>query len=227
MSSARFAGRIRRGHILTIAIVAVGIAATPFALTPYPLALLTLALAYGLFAFGLDLTWGRAGVVSIGHAAFFGIGAYGVAIATDNDQHMLLGALAGIAISVLVALAIGRIGLGSKTLPSTMAILTLAATLLAQQVALSWRGTTGGSNGIFVASSGVVPDFYRTAAVVFVVVICVWFFVIRGQWGRRFRAVQSNEIRAAHLGIDPRQTKVISFCLSAAVAAIAGCWQRP
>lgn len=227
MSRARFAGRIRRSHAITAVVACTGLALAPFVLVPYPLALLTLALAYGIFAFGLDLTWGRAGVVSIGHAAFFGMGAYGVAIAVNNEVSMLIGAVAGIGLAVVVALIIGRIGLGPKTLPSTMAILTLAATLLAEQIALSWRDTTGGSNGLFVPGSGVVTDYYRTAIITVLIVGLVWFFIIRGQWGRRFRAVQSNEARAAHFGIDPRRTKVFSLCLSAGIAALAGATAAP
>lgn len=219
--------RVKRSHLITAVIVCLGLGAAPFLLVPYPLALLTLALAYGLFAFGLDLTWGRTGVVSIGHAAFFGIGAYGCAIAANNGLPMLLGAAAGVLLATLVAFIIGMIGLGNKTLPSTMAILTLALTLLVEQIALSWRGVTGGSNGVFVSGSGVVIEYYRTALIVVVVVGVVWLWIIRGRWGRRFRAVQSNEKRAAHLGINLHATKTFSFCLSAAVAAIAGATAAP
>src|SRR5699024_12553944 len=55
----------------------------------------------------------------------------------------------------------------------------------------------------------------------------VWLWTIRGRWGRRFQAVQSNEKRAAHLGINLHATKNFSFCLSAAVAAIAGATAAP
>ena len=140
--------RIERRHVAAAAAAVVGLAVAPFLLTAYPLALLTLALAYGLFAFGLDLGWGRAGVISIGHAAFFGIGAYGAAIAAKAGMPLLLGLAAALALSAAVALAIGRVGLGGKALPSTMAVLTLALTLLAEQIARSWLSVTNGSNGI-------------------------------------------------------------------------------
>jgi len=219
--------RLKRSHLITAILVCLGLGAAPFLLVPYPLALLTLALAYGLFAFGLDLTWGRTGVVSIGHAAFFGIGAYGSAIAANNNLPLLVGAIGGIVVATLVAWIIGMIGLGTKTLPSTMAILTLALTLLVEQVALSWRGVTGGSNGIYVPGSGVVIDYYRTALLTVIVVAVVWLWVIRGRWGRRFLAVRSNEKRAAHLGINLHATKTFSFCISAAVAAVAGATAAP
>lgn len=227
MSPARTERRVRRPHLIAAGAACLGLAVAPFLLMAYPLALLTLALAYGLFAFGLDLAWGRAGVVSIGHAAFFGIGAYSVAIAVDHELPMALGTLVGVVLAVAVALLVGWIGLGPRTLPSTMAILTLALTLLAEQVALSWRGTTGGSNGLTVSGSGVVIDYYRTAIIVVVVVALVWFWVIRGRWGRRFLAVQSNAARAEHFGINPVTTRVFSLCLSAGVAAVAGAAAAP
>src|SRR5699024_12433489 len=111
--------RLKRSHLITAILVCLGLGAAPFLLVPYPLALLTLALAYGLFAFGLDLTWGRTGVGSIGHAAFFGIGAYGSAIAANNTLPLVGGAIGGIVVAPLVAGSIGMDGLGRRALPST------------------------------------------------------------------------------------------------------------
>jgi branched-chain amino acid transport system permease protein len=213
--------------MVALAITVVGLAAAPFVLLPYPLGLLTLALAYGLFAFGLDLAWGRAGVVSIGHAAFFGLGAYGVAIAGDRELPVLPMAAGAVLVSALVAWLVGRSGLSAKAQASTMAVLTLALTLIAEQAARSLLSITNGGNGLFVLGSGVVIDFYRTAAVVVVVVVVVWFVVLRGATGRRFLAVRVNESRAAHLGIDPQRTKTLAFVLGAAVAAIAGALAAP
>jgi branched-chain amino acid transport system permease protein len=219
--------RLGRRHLVAIAITCTGLAAAPFLLLPYPLGLLTLALAYGLFAFGLDLAWGRAGVVSIGHAAFFGLGAYGVAIAVDRELPVLPMAAGAVLAAALVAWLVGRSGLSPRAQASTMAVLTLALTLIAEQAARSLLGLTNGGNGLFVPGSGVVSNFYRTAVVVVVVVVLVWLVVLRGALGRRFLAVRVNESRAAHLGIDPQQTKTLAFVLSAAVAAIAGAVAAP
>jgi branched-chain amino acid transport system permease protein len=219
--------RVGRRHVVAIAITCAGLAAAPFLLLPYPLGLLTLALAYGLFAFGLDLAWGRAGVVSIGHAAFFGLGAYGVAIASDRGLPVLPMAAGAVLAAALVAWLVGRSGLSARAQASTMAVLTLALTLIAEQAARSLLGLTNGGNGLFVPSSGVVSNFYRTALVVVVVVVVVWLVVLRGALGRRFLAVRVNESRAAHLGIDPQRTKTLAFVLSAAVAAIAGAVAAP
>ena len=217
--------RLRRALGFAAAVVLLGLA--PFALPPYPLALLTLALVYGLFAFGLDIAWGRTGIVSIGHAAFFGLGAYGWAIAAREGLPGVVGGVAGILIAVVVALVIGMAGLGRRALPSTMAILTLALTLLFEQLARTWADVTNGSNGIVVRSHGLIPDYYITAGSVLLIVAAVWVFVLRGRLGRRVLAVNLNPDRAAHLGIDVRGTRLTSLIVSAAVSAAAGAIAAP
>ncbi|MCW4385644.1 ATP-binding cassette domain-containing protein [Salinibacterium sp. SYSU T00001] len=219
--------RVATRHWVALSAAAVAIAAAPFVLPSYPLALLTLALAYGLFAFGLDLSWGRAGVVSIGHAAFFGLGAYGVAIAGQNGVPQLLGAVAALVLSAVVALIVGRIGLGPRALASTMAVITLALTLLAEQGARSWLSLTNGSNGIYVPSPGVVTNFYVTGILVFLIVAVIWVVLLRGRFGRRAVAVRFNEHRTEHLGVSPMRTKVTAFVLSALVATAAGAIAAP
>ncbi|MGY1642605.1 ATP-binding cassette domain-containing protein [Geodermatophilus sp. SYSU D00703] len=219
--------RVERRHVGALAVAVVGLAAAPFVLTSYPLLLLTLSLAYGLFAFGLDLAWGRAGVISIGHAAFFGVGAYGVAIATERDIALALAVPVTLVVAAAVALAVGLAGLRQGTSPSTMAVLTLALTLLVEQAARSLLELTNGTNGLFVASGGIVGAFYLVAVVVVLVVAVVWVVVLRGRFGRRLLAVRINEARSEHLGIDPRQVKITAFVLSAVVAAVAGMLAAP
>ncbi|GAA4288369.1 ABC transporter permease subunit [Georgenia daeguensis] len=219
--------RIQRRHGIGLAGAVVALAAAPFVLTSYPLSLLTLSLAYGLFAFGLDLAWGRAGVISIGHAAFFGVGAYGVAIGTERGVPLLLAVPVTLALAAVLALAVGLAGLRRGTSPSTMAVLTLALTLLAEQAARSLLSLTNGSNGLFVGSGGIVSTYYRTAVVVALTVAVVWAHLLRGRFGRRLLAVRINEPRSEHLGIDPRRVKIQAFVLSATVAALAGVVAAP
>jgi branched-chain amino acid transport system permease protein len=219
--------RVATRHWVALSATLVTLASAPFLLPSYPLALLTLALAYGLFAFGLDLSWGRAGVISIGHAMFFGLGAYGVAIAGKNGVSLLIGAVAALAIAAIVAIIVGRIGLGPKALPSTMAVITLALTLLSEQGARSWLGLTNGSNGIYVAALDLVSSYYLTAGIVLGVVVAVWLIVLRGRFGRRALAVRLNEQRTEHLGVSPQRIKVTAFILSAVIAAAAGATAAP
>lgn len=219
--------RVERKHVAALVVTCLALAAAPFMLVPYALSLLALALTYGLFAFGLDLAWGRAGVISIGHASFFGLGAYGVAIAVNNNVSFLIGGVAGVASAAVLAAAIGMVGLRRRALVSTMAILTLALTLLVAQIAQTWAAVTNGSNGLFVSSQPLVAGFYSTAVIVVVAVVVVWLFVIRGRLGRHALAVRSNPQRAEHLGINPNRVRVKMFVVSAAVAAFAGAIAAP
>jgi branched-chain amino acid transport system permease protein len=221
------AWRVRPMHLGGIVLAVVGLAIAPFVLTIYPLTLVTLSLVYGLFAFGLDLAWGRAGIVSIGHAGFFGIGAYAVAIAHQRELSMLVVVPVVVLGVAALALVIGYAGLRRGTSASTMAVLTLALTLLAEQSARTLLSLTNGSNGLFVPSSGVVGTYYRTAAIVFAVVLAVWCLVIRGQFGRRMLLARMNASRTEHLGVDPHRVRIQAFVLSAVVAAIAGAVAAP
>src|SRR5579862_6014310 len=133
------------GFILFIAA-----AICPLVLDEYKTGLIGLGLTFGLFAFGLDVAWGRAGLVSIGQAVFFGMGSYGVAVAAATGSSTLLGGAIGIALAAVFGLFIAVVGLRRSTNPSTMAVLTLATTLLAEKVARSWWAVTGGSSGISV-----------------------------------------------------------------------------
>lgn len=221
------AARVERRHVGALGLTVVALAAAPFVLTSYPLSLMTLSLAYGLFAFGLDLAWGRAGVISIGHAAFFGVGAYGIAIAAQHDIDLVLAVPVTLLLAVLVALAVGLAGLRQGTSPSTMAVLTLALTLLVDQAARSLLSLTNGSNGLFVGSGGIVSTYYNVAMVVVGTVTVVWVVALRGRFGRRLLAVRINEVRSQHLGVDPQRVKMAAFVLSAAVAAVAGMIAAP
>src|ERR1700723_2947542 len=74
----------------------VAAALCPFYLSEFKVGLIGLGLCYGLFAFGLDLAWGRAGIVSIGHAVFFGLGLYGVGVACYSQGSPSAGGFCGI-----------------------------------------------------------------------------------------------------------------------------------
>jgi len=216
------AGLLRPGRLFTALLLAAAVLC-PFLLNEFKVGLLALGLAYGLFAVGLDLAWGRAGIVSIGHAVFFGLGVYGVAIAMARDGSPLAGAAAGIVLAALLGAAIAAAGLRRSTNPSTMAVLTLAVTLLAEKIARSWWSVTGGSTGIFVQPIGSTTVYYWFClAATTIVVGGLWLAVLRRPFGNRLVAIRLNSQRAEHLGIPVFRERVVAFTLSAAVCALAG-----
>ncbi|MGW3967058.1 branched-chain amino acid ABC transporter ATP-binding protein/permease [Amycolatopsis sp. NPDC005003] len=200
--------------------------AAPFGLGAFTLAILTLGLAYGLFAFGLDLAWGRAGMLSVGHAAFFGLGAYAVAIGQDHGWPPALTLAPAIVASVVLALLVAGIGLASAVPDAPLILLTLGVGLLLQKAATSFATVTGGSNGMSVSDTGVVPAYYRTLVVAAVLVaLCGW--LLRGRFGAHLVASARNPERAEQTGIDTKRVRTAAFAVSATVSTVAGALYAP
>ncbi|MDX3192996.1 ATP-binding cassette domain-containing protein [Streptomyces sp. MN03-5084-2B] len=214
-----------RKAVAITAVAVLGVAA-PFGLGAFTLAILTLGLTYGLFAFGLDLAWGRAGLLSVGHAAFFGLGAYAVAIGQDHGWPPVVTLLPAIVASVVIALLVAGIGLASAVPDAPMILLTLGIGLLLQKAATSFTAVTGGSNGMSVSDTGVVSAYYRTLVVAAVLVaLCGW--LLRSRFGAQLAAAARNPERAEQTGIDTKRVRTIAFALSATVSTVAGALYAP
>lgn len=219
--------RVPPGFALGAALF-VAAALSPFLLSEFKVGLIGLGLTYGLFAVGLDLAWGRTGIVSIGQAVFFGLGVYGVAIALTRHYPVWLGASIGIALATALGLLTAAVGQRRATNPSTMAVLTLAITLLAEKIARDWWSVTGGSSGLYVpplAKTNVY--FWVCLAVLTGVILLLWVAVYSRPLGNRLAAIRLNDKRAEHLGVPIFRGRVIAFTLSAIVSAIAGCLSAP
>jgi branched-chain amino acid transport system permease protein len=209
-----------------IAVPVVLLAAAPFGLSAFTLAVLTLGLTYGLFAYGLDLAWGRAGMLSVGHAAFFGLGAYAAALGQEHGWPLASTLTLALAAAAVIALLIARIGLASAVPDAPLILLTLGVGLLLQKAATSFTPVTGGSNGLSVSDPGVVTSYYRTFAVAAVVVgLCT--LVLRGRFGAQLVAAARNRERAEQTGIDTVRVRSVAFVLSATVSTIAGTLYAP
>ena len=221
------AGRFNVRLLIPVVLLAAA-ALVPLTLGEFKVGLIGLGLTYGLFAVGLDLAWGRTGIVSIGQAVFFGIGVYGVAIAVTHHVSPVLGGLAGVALAAVVGAIVAAAGLRRATNPSTMAVLTLAITLLAEKVARDWWAVTGGSSGLFVPPLTGTYTYYWICLVAIVAIIAaLWFGVLDRPFGNRLTAIRLNGERAEHLGIPVFRDRVVAFTLSAAVAAVAGALSAP
>jgi branched-chain amino acid transport system permease protein len=188
------------------------------------------ALILAIFALSLDLLVGRAGMPSLGHAAFFGAGAYAAGIAGQRlatDQlPVTLGAAALVA--ALLALVIGVLVVRSEGIFFLMLTLALAQIVFA--IAFQWTAVTGGSNGLsgvgrpMLASldfSG--PDLmYVLVAVTFVVAAIVVWGLVRSPYGRALMGIRENERRMRALGYDTARLRLSAFVLAGTIAGIAG-----
>ena len=135
-----------RAGLLTVAVV-VGLAAVPFFLAPFATTTLTRILVFALFAVSLDLLVGVTGLPSLGHAAYFGSGAYAagwVSIHVTAEAPVPL--LVGAAVGALTAAVTGWVTVRSSGVFFLMLTLAIGETL--QQVAETWESVTGGANGL-------------------------------------------------------------------------------
>jgi branched-chain amino acid transport system permease protein len=201
----------------------------PFLMTDYPRALVSEIYIFAIFAMSLDLLLGFTGLMSLGHAAFFGLGAYAVAVlGAQFGINAWLGVVAGIAIAGCGAALIGFFCVRTAGIPFLM--LTLAFSQLVFSVALKWRDVTGGSDGIAVAEKPSFFGFNLSNSLV-MYFMALSFFVL-AYWGLRrllnaplghaFVGIRENEQRMAAIGYPTRAYKLISFTIAGAVAGLAG-----
>lgn len=187
-------------------------------------------LVFAAFALSLDLLVGRAGMPSLGHAAYFGAGAYAAGIAgkrfATDQLHVTLGA-AMLAAGVL-AFAIGALVVRSTGIFFLM--LTLAFAQMVFAIAFQWTDVTGGSNGfpgVRRPSIGELdlstPDrMYMLVAVVFLLVTLLVWRISRSTYGRALVGVRENERRMRALGYDTTRLRLSAFVLAGVLAGAAG-----
>jgi ABC-type branched-subunit amino acid transport system permease subunit len=228
------AGRERLGALIAVIALAL-LALVPAVSSEYHLAQLRDALLLAIFALSLDYLWGRTHTLVLGHALFFGIGAYGMAIATTR---LGWSAGAGLGLGMLVATSVaaasGYFLLYAGVRLHFFAVLTMAMSLIAMQIAVSWSSVTGGDVGIlgvppiefsllgltYSGGSG-TASYYGALFVAFLVMLVLWL-ACRGPYGLILEAIGSNENRARTLGFNAARHLLIAFSISAALAAFAG-----
>jgi len=188
-----------------------------------------------LFALSLDIFWGRTGILSFGHATFFGLGAYGMAIASirfglEPQWVSLVGLLFGVGVAVLVALCVGYFILYGGVRGAYFTIVTLALTLIANQIAIGWSSVTGGDSGLIGVPPLSIFDFdfsgtlssYYLALGILAVSLLVALRLMHGRLGLLLTAIQDNETKVRTLGYPTQRILLLTFVSSAAMAGFAG-----
>ncbi len=213
------------------AVLVTALAASPgvLGLGSYWLYLCTLTLVYLLGASGLNLILGYAGQISLAQGAFMGVGGYAVAIlGGEHGWPMPLSLLAGAVCGFLLGLVVGAPALRVAT--HYLAMVTLGVEVIYLLVAENQTGLTGGALGISgVPRPGFGPlqltsdgSYHIFVAVVVVLVLTVLYAILNSSWGRAFKSIRENEMRAGMLGVNVRAYKLLAFAIGCATAAIAG-----
>jgi len=219
---------IRRRALLAAAAIAILALAAPL-LPAYPLTLLTQALIVGVLAMSLDVLLGYTGLSSLGHAAYFGVGAYAVAIMTTEKQAGLLTCLvAGVLLAAGTAAIFGLLAI--RATGTYFLMITLALGMVIWGLAFRWVTLTKGDNGIAgvprpslgaLDLNGPLPFFYFCLASAVVAWILMGLLVI-SPFGLGLRGIRGSESRMLALGYNVWLHKYAAFVISGVFAGFGG-----
>ncbi len=223
------AGRLR--HPLMI--LAVALLALPFAVRALGMTdgIATEIAIFALVGLGFNILLGYTGLVSFGHATFFGLAAYAAALLQIHwlRGQVLLPMALGTVFAALLGCVIGFLALRRRGV--YFSLLTLAFTAMTFSIVYRWTSFTGGENGlrgmtrVSLLGFGIESQlrfYYLTATIVLMVAWLLWR-VAHSPLGRVLVAIRENEQRARFLGYPVQRYKLIAFTLSAAVTGLGGC----
>ncbi|HPS92676.1 MAG TPA: branched-chain amino acid ABC transporter permease [Methanothrix sp.] len=195
----------------------------------YLVSIILTAGIYAIFALGLNLQWGYAGLLNFGHVAFMAIGAYTTVLLSMNGVPLILAVLAG----MIMAGACGAF-LGVATLrlrEDYLAIVTIGFSEIVRFILLNWSSLTRGSFGLYgyprPMEELVAHGDYNLilAGIVIVVLLLVYALIeilAKSPWGRVLKSVRDDEAVSVSLGKNAFSYKVQSLALGSAIAALAG-----
>ncbi|WP_422387348.1 branched-chain amino acid ABC transporter permease [Agrobacterium vaccinii] len=225
--------------VLAIALLAAPLAANALG-QPFYITLATRIAILALAALGLNLALGLGGLVSFGHAAFFGIGGYAAGILASHGfsgDPMLFGLpgtvqmpviwIVAVCAAGLVALLIGLISL--RTSGVYFIMITLAFAQMVYYFAISWPAY-GGEDGLSILVRNQFPginsmkplSFFLVSYIVLMAGIGFFALIRASRFGAALQAARQNETRVATVGIHPYRIRLVGFVISAMITALAG-----
>ena len=235
----------RTGPSLPLLLAVAALSVAGFALLPwlvdlYQTELLIYGMTFAIAALGFNLLLGYTGLLSFGHSAYFGTGAYAVAfIVRDLSVHSMELCILG---GVLGALAISAL-FGYVCVRHTrifFSILALALSQVLWSLAFKFFWVTGGTDGIRVPRNRItlvgglmdfagpgsyqkfVYSYYYYVLVLFVVAVAVIWVIVHSPFGKALQAIRDNETRAAFIGLPVRRYRWIAFVISGGFTGLAG-----
>ncbi len=219
---------IKSGSTWPYLLILIPIWCLPLFIKGYSIYLLNLLGIYVIIGLGLNLLTGKCGQISIGHSAFYAIGAFSSAFFTGSlHLPFYLAFLFGGMTSALIALIVGIPVLRLKKV--FLAIATIGLGVMTNNILYNWTSFSGGAVGIPVAKPNLGAFvfntdgrfFYITTITVFLLTL-LYRHITGTRMGRAFLAIRESEIAASTMGIDVAKYKVVAFLLSAFYAGIAG-----
>ncbi|MCF8121225.1 MAG: branched-chain amino acid ABC transporter permease [Desulfarculaceae bacterium] len=206
---------------------------SPALFSDYYLDLFTKVLIFGIMLLGFDILAGYTGLVSLGHALFFGLGGYAAAFTINNlSTNLAPVLLVALAAALIVGLFVGFFSTQTKDI--FFVFLTLAFAQFFYLAAFNMTTITGGDNGISIAKATIgIPGlwiaevarpygFYYLVLGFFVASYFVCRRVIASPFGKVLVAIRENDERVSYLGYNIRKMKIKSYMISVCLATVAG-----
>jgi branched-chain amino acid transport system permease protein len=206
-------------------VLAGGLLLLPFYASESLLLLLIEILIMALFAVSLNILMGYAGMISFGHAGFFGLGAYATAILiTKTPTPWTVAMMAAPVIAALGGLVFGYFCVRLTAI--YFAMLTFALAQILHTVAFQWVELTGGDNGIvgvtFPQALSESRYAYYFTLVVVAACLAILLMVVRSPFGLTLQAIRENAERVEFVGINVKRFQLVAFVIAATFAGVAG-----
>lgn len=222
---------------LWVGFLAVALVAAPWVVSPYQSILLSYGLVMGIAALGFNLLLGYTGLLSFGHSAYFGVGAYAVAMMAKywGTQSMELYLAGGLLASAAVSALFGFVCVRHTRI--FFSILALALSQVLWSLAFKFFWVTGGTDGLRVPTPFILggilgrPEdktaylshrYYYYVLVVFAIAVAVMWVIVHSPFGKALQAIRDNETRAEFVGIQVRRYRWMAFLISGTFTGLAG-----
>jgi len=214
----------------------------PFVVPPYEVTQLSYGLIFAIAALGFNLLLGYTGLLSFGHSAYFGMGAYGVAFMvkylkiTSMEAFIVGGIVAATAVAALFGF------LCVRYTRIFFSILALALSQVLWSLAFKFFWVTGGTDGLRVPTPsllgvGMAPGqdkmaflahrYYYYVLVIFLVGVAVMWVIVHSPFGKALQAIRDNETRAEFVGVQVRRYRYMAFLVSGVYTGLAGALWAP
>jgi urea transport system permease protein len=227
----------RQSETVLAAAIFLLLAILPIFVSGYAIYILPQYLLYGVLAMSLGFLWGFVGILSFGQAAFFALGAYAMGLAAKWDiggNPAYLAFIASIVIGAGLAAVVGYFLFSAGVRDVYFVLVTLALSIMVEQITVSQSQITGGYNGMFVPRMSLSfgtnreIDLSSDQAIYYVVLpvvaslYCLLRWMLERPFGKVMVGIRENEDRLISLGFDSSLYKTAAFALSGAIACLAG-----
>ncbi len=233
----RSARRLAASESGLAVVVLVAFAVLPIFVSGYSIYILPQYMLYGLMAMSLALLWGFGGILSIGQAGFFAIGGYAIGLCFKYVEFVnpaYMGLIVAPAVGALLAGVLGYFLFRAGVRATYFVLVTLAVSIIVEQVAVSQSQWTGGWNGMYIPRMSLTfgsgteislfddaPMYYFVLCIVAVIYVLLRW-LIASKFGKVLVGIRENEDRVTSLGFDTSLYKTATFVISGALAAFAG-----